>query len=75
VPTVAGGSCAPRPATVHGQVHENAAVRSGYLVGVHVTVVVPPQTLSNGRPAAHGSVNEALVLLQIDGTRVRELGS
>ena len=55
VPTVTGGSCVPHPATVHGQVYENAAVRSGYLVGVHVTVVVPPQTLSNGRPAATGA--------------------
>jgi len=75
VPTVTTGSCAPRPATVHGQVHENAAVRSGYLVGVRVTVVVPPQTLSNGSPAAHGSVVEAVVLLQINGTRVHKLGS
>ncbi len=60
---------------MQGQVYEKAAVRSGYLVGVGVTVVVPPQTLSNGSPAAHGSVDESLVLVQINGTRVRKLGS
>ena len=75
VPTVTGSSCAPRPSSVHGQVYEKADVRSGYLIGVGVTVVVPPQTLSNGSPAAHGSVDESLVLVQINGTRVRELGS
>ena len=50
-------------------------MRSGYLVGVRLTVVVPPQTLPNGSTAAHGVEGEALVMVQINGTRVRSLGS
>ena len=51
VPTVTG-SVRTASVHVHGQVHEKADVRSGYLVGIRLTVVVPPQTLSNGSPAA-----------------------
>jgi hypothetical protein len=50
-------------------------VRSGYLVSVRLTVVVPPQRLSNGTEAAHGAEGEALVLLRINGTPTRSLGS
>jgi hypothetical protein len=75
VPHVTPSSCAPSPATVHGQVHEKASVRSGYLVGMRLTVVVPPQTLPSGGAAAHGVEGEAVVMVQINGTRVRSLGS
>ncbi len=60
---------------MHGQVHERAAVRGGYLVGVRLTVVVPPQKLSNGQPAANGVEEQALVMLEIDGTSTHALGS
>ncbi len=74
VPQATATSCAPSPASVEGQVHESAVVRSGYLVGVRLTVVVPPQTLSNGRPAAQGVENQTLVFVEINGTRTRSLG-
>jgi hypothetical protein len=60
---------------VQGTVQERAAVRSEYLVGVRLTVVVPPQKLANGQPAASGVENQALVLLEINGTRTAALGS
>ena len=44
-------------------------MRSDYLVGVRLTVVVPPQKLANGQSAASGVENQALVLLEINGTR------
>ena len=75
VPEITTTSCAPRPTTVRGQVHEKAVIRSGYLVGVRLTVVVPPQTLPTGGTAAHGVEGEAVVMVQINGTRVRSLGS
>ncbi len=75
VPHVTATSCTPSPSTVHGQVHEKAVVRAGYLAGVRLTVVVPPQTLSNGTEAAHGSEGEALVMIQINDTSIRKLGS
>jgi hypothetical protein len=75
VPHVTPSSCAPSPSTVHGQVHEKAVIRSGYLIGVRLTVVVPPQTLSTGGAAAHGTEGEAVVMVRINGTRVRALGS
>jgi hypothetical protein len=75
VPHVTTTSCAPSPTAVRGQVHETAVLRGGYLAGLRLTVVVPPQTLSNGTPAANGVEGETLVLLQIDGTPTRELGS
>jgi hypothetical protein len=60
---------------VHGQVTEHALVKSDYLIAVHLTVVVPPQTMSNGRPAAHGMESEQLVMIQIGNTPVRTLVS
>jgi hypothetical protein len=75
VPRTTGPSCEPHSTSVHGQVLEKAIVRSGYLVGVRLTVVVPPQRLSNGTEAAHGAEGEALVLLRINGTPTRNLGS
>jgi hypothetical protein len=75
VPHVTPSSCAPRPSTVRGQVHEKAVIRSGYLIGVRLTVVVPPQTLPTGGAAAHGTESEAVVMVRINGTPVRALGS
>jgi len=69
VPAATATSCEPRSSTVQGTVQERAAVRSDYLVGVRLTVVVPPQKLANGQPAASGVENQALVLLEINGTR------
>ncbi len=57
-----------------GSVTEIAVVRSGYLISVRLTVVVPPQKLSNGTEAAHGAESEALVLLRINGTPTRDYG-
>lgn len=75
VPAPTRTTCAPRATTVLGTVHERAAVHAGYLVGVRLTVVVPPQTLANGRHAASGTENQALVLLEINGTRTAALSS
>jgi hypothetical protein len=75
VPAATATTCEPRATTVQGTVHERAAVRSDYLVGVRLTVVVPPQKLSNGQSAASGVENQALVLLEINGTRTAALGS
>ncbi len=75
VPAATATTCLPRPSTVQGAVHERAAVRGDYLVGVRLTVVVPPQTLANGRPAANGTENQALVLLELNGTPTAALGS
>jgi len=75
VPHATATSCEPQPTSVRGQVEEKAAVRAGYLLGVRLTVVVPAQTLANGKPAASGVEDQALVMLEIDGTRVRALGS
>ena len=74
VPRTAGPSCAPQPTAVHGRVLEIAVVRSGYLISVRLTVVVPPQKLSNGAEAPHGAESEALVLLRINGTPTRDFG-
>lgn len=73
VPATGITTCAPRPSPVHGQVHEKAVVRGDYLVAVGVTVVVPPQNLSNGRPAAHGVEGEQLVMIKIGNTSVKSL--
>ena len=75
VPRTATSSCEPQPTSVRGQVLEKAVVRSDYLVAVRLTVVVPPQRLSNGTEAAHGAEGEALVFLRISGTPTRNLGS
>jgi len=74
VPRTAGPSCSPQPTAVSGRVLEIAVVRSGYLISVRLTVVVPPQKLSNGTEAAHGAESEALVLLRINGTPTRDFG-
>ena len=75
VPSVTGTSCAPSPTSIHGQVREKVVVRGGYLAGLRLTVVVPPQTLANGTPVAHGTDGEALVVTRINGTPTRSLGS
>jgi hypothetical protein len=75
VPNTGGTTCTPQPSPVHGQVSEHALVKSDYLIAVHLTVVVPPQTLSNGRPAAHGVESEQLVMIEIGKTPVRTLVS
>ena len=69
VPAATATTCVPRASTVQGTVQERAAVSGDYLVGVRLTVVVPPQTLANGQHATSGVENQALVLLQINGTR------
>jgi hypothetical protein len=73
VPAATATSCVPRTSTVQGTVKERAAVRSGYLVGVRLTVVVPPQKMQNGQAATSGVENQALVLLQINGTKTTTL--
>jgi hypothetical protein len=75
VPAATPTTCAPRTSTVQGTVHERAAVRGNFLIGVRLTVLVPPQTLANGQAAANGTENQALVLLEINGTRTAALGS
>jgi hypothetical protein len=75
VPAATATSCGPRASAVHGTVKERAAVRAGYLVGIRLSVDVPPQTLSNGQRAASGMENQALVMLRINGTRTVALGS
>jgi hypothetical protein len=76
IPSVtATSSCAPSPTTAQGQVREKVVVRGGYLVGVRLTVVVPPQRLANGTPVAHGTQGDALIVTRINGTPTRTLGS
>jgi hypothetical protein len=75
VPHATATSCVPRATAVRGQVRERATLRAGYLVGVRLTLVVPPQTLPNGLRATSGVENQALVVLEIDGTPARALGS
>ena len=75
VPHAAATSCEPRSTSVQGQVKERAAVRAGYMVGVRLIVVVPPQTLANGRRAASGVEDQTLVVLEINGSRTRALAS
>ena len=50
-------------------------VRDGFLVGVRLTVVVPPQVMQNGQSVTSGVENQALVLLQINDTRTSTLKS
>ncbi len=75
VPPATATSCVPESTPVQGQVKERAAVRAGYLVGVRLTVVVPPQALPNGQRAASGVEDQSLVLLEINGTSTRALAS
>jgi hypothetical protein len=74
VPQAAGTVCAPQSTVVRGTVSEVATVRSGYLVTLRLTIVVPPQTFNGGTVAA-GIEGETLQLLQINGTPVGSLGS
>jgi hypothetical protein len=75
IPAVTATSCAPSPSTLRGTVSEKVVVRGGYLAGVRLTVVVPPQRLPNGTPVANGTEDEALVVTRINGTPTRSLGS
>ena len=40
-----------------------------------MTAFVPTQKLTNGQPALSGTQTQALVLLEINGTRTAALGS
>ncbi len=75
VPVSTATTCSPQPSTVHGTVEERAAVADGYLIGVRLTVHVPAQTMANGQPATPGTENQALVLLEINGTHTTTLHS
>ncbi len=75
VPHATPTTCEPQPTDILGSVKETAAVRAGYLVGVRLTVVVPPQRTSSGQQAVSGVENQALVLTRIHGTSVSALGS
>ena len=75
VPHVVGTVCAPQSSVVRGTVLEHATIRSGYLVTLRLTILVPPQTFNGGALAAHGIEGETLQLLQINGTPVGSLGS
>ena len=44
-------------------------------MGVRVTALVPPQKQTNGQPALSGAQTQALVLVEINGTRTAALGS
>jgi hypothetical protein len=66
-------TCEPVTSTAQGQVHETVVLRSDYLVGTRVRVVVPSQTLSNGSAASHGIQGETLVFIEIDGKSVRAM--
>jgi hypothetical protein len=72
VPATGGTTCTPQPSPVQGQVSEHALVKSDYLVAVHLTVAVPPQTV-DGRPVAHGVEGEDLVMTRIGDTPVATL--
>jgi hypothetical protein len=75
VPRSVGTSCEPQPVTASGQVFETAIIRSGYLVAARFRIVVPAQTLSNGRAAAHGVESQTMIFIQIGGVLVRTLRS
>jgi hypothetical protein len=75
VPVSTATTCSPRASDVQGTVKERAAVKDGYLLGVRLTVVVPPQKMANGQPATTGVENQALVLLEINGTPTSTLHS
>lgn len=75
VPRAVGTQCAPQSTVVRGTVLEVATVRSGYLVTLRITIVVPPQTFNGGTLAARGIEGETLQLLEINGTPVASLGS
>jgi hypothetical protein len=69
VPRATSGTCEPVGAIVQGHVDERVVLREGYLVGLRLVAVVPPQTLPSGRPAVSGTESETFVLSEINGTR------
>jgi hypothetical protein len=73
VPKPNGRTCVPRQSGAHGQVVEQAVVRSGYLLALRTTTVVPPQTLPGGSHATAGTQTETFVFLEINGTSSRTL--
>ena len=73
VPKPNGRTCTPRQSGAHGQVVEQAVVRSGYLIAMRTTTVVPSQTLPGGSQATAGTQTETFVFLQINGTSSRKL--
>ncbi len=73
VPSSGGTSCEPQPVNARGQVFETAVIRSGYLVASRVRIVVPPQTLSNGRSAAHGVESQTMIFIEIGGVPVHTI--
>lgn len=75
VPSSVGTACEPQPVTAHGQVFESAVIRSGYLVAARFRIVVPPQTLSNGRAAAHGVETQTMIFIEIGGVPVHTIKS
>jgi hypothetical protein len=75
VPRQVGTSCEPQPVSASGQVYESAVIRSGYLVAARVRIVVPAQTLSNGRTAAHGVETQTMIFIEIGGVLVRTIKS
>jgi hypothetical protein len=75
VPSTVGTKCEPRPLSAHGQVTQTVLVRSDYLVAARVRIVVPPQTLKNGRTAASGTETETLLFIEIGGVPVRTIKS
>jgi hypothetical protein len=75
VPNVVGNTCEPRPSTVQGSVHERVSVRSGYLVGLRLQIVVPQQKQTNGSAATSGNEQEAIILTQINGVSTRTLAA
>jgi hypothetical protein len=75
VPHAVGTVCAPQSTGVRGTVFEVATVRSGYLVTLRVTIVVPPQTFNGGTLPVQATEGETLQLLLINGTPVGSLGS
>ena len=73
IPASSGHTCVPQQSDVHGQVVERAVVRSGYLLALRTTTVVPSQTLRDGSRAVGGTQTETFVFLKINGTSSRKL--
>ncbi len=69
----AGRRASRRPSPRAARWTRRSIIRSGYLVAARVRIVVPPQTLSNGRTAAHGVETETLVFIEIGDVLVRSL--
>ena len=68
-----GPACTPQASPARGQVRERAVVRSGYLTGLRVVVVVPAQSLGGGSQAVAGTQSETFGFLRINGTPTRTL--